>query len=182
MFCTFVCDFLNVWVNIICAHFSRIWALCMLVCLVLVCLFVSVCVCAGQSGWHGCQFGPRPASYIQTFTAVATVLCGSPDSLHSKNAHPQLIQVSLRANCASCRLRGRGARNAEQSGAFGVHHTSPPYYDAFDKFITSGFANDFERQVSALLKACWQQWKPASPLRRRLRGGAAWPSVDSSAR
>lgn len=36
---------------------------------------------------------------------------------HSENARPQLIQVSLRANCASCRLRGRGARNAEQSGA-----------------------------------------------------------------
>lgn len=34
-----------------------------------------------------------------------------------------------------------------------VHfHTSR--YDAFDEFITSGLANEFERRVSALLRAC----------------------------
>lgn len=31
---------------------------------------------------------------------------------------------------------------------------SPSHYNAFDEFITSGLANEFERQVSALLKAC----------------------------
>lgn len=90
---------------------------------------------------------------------------------HSKNAHPQLIQVSLRANCASCWLRGRRPRNAEHSGS----SASPPYYDAFDKFVMSGFANDFERQVSALFKARWQQLKACEP-------GAALLSVDNSAR
>lgn len=32
--------------------------------------------------------------------------------------------------------------------------TSPSHYNAFDEFIMSGLTNDFERQVSALLKAC----------------------------
>lgn len=28
------------------------------------------------------------------------------------------------------------------------------HYNAFDEFITSGLANEFERRVSALLRAC----------------------------
>lgn len=34
---------------------------------------------------------------------------------------------------------------------------SPSHYNAFDEIIMLGLPNDFERQVSALLKARWQQ-------------------------
>lgn len=131
----------------------------MLVCLVLVCLFVSVCVCVcvcvrGKAADMAANLARAQQATSKHSQLLRPSSVAVLTHFHSKNAQPQLIQVSLRANCASCQRRWRGARNAEQSGAFGVPHTSPPYYDAFDKFVMSGFANDFERQVSASLKAC----------------------------
>lgn len=50
---------------------------------------------------------------------------------------------------------------------------SPSHYGAFDKFITSGFANDSEKRVSALLKARCRRREAASG------GTVAPPNVDS---
>lgn len=92
----------------------------MLACLVLVCLFVCVCVCVCVRG-KTADMAANLARAQQATSEHSQLLQPSSVAVlthfHSKNAHPQLIPVSLRANGASCRLRGRGARNAEQSGA-----------------------------------------------------------------
>lgn len=66
------------------------------------CMFVCVLyVCASQSNWLinlvSCQLGPSPESHIQTFTAVATVLCGNPDTLSFCKTHSTINFDSIMA-------------------------------------------------------------------------------------
>lgn len=82
--------------------------------------------------------------------------------------HSQFVLNPLWAAYTSRRLYGVRAGNVGRRLL-----PSPSHYNAFDEFITSGLANEFERRVSALLGACWQQWKPASSPRWCLRCGAA---------
>lgn len=72
------------------------------------CAFVWMCVCVRTlivENWRSCQLGPGPGSHIQTFTAVATVLWGDPDTLSLWNTRSQLIHISLRDNSTLCWLR-----------------------------------------------------------------------------
>jgi len=134
---------------------------CLSVRVVWVFLYVCVFVCAVQNNWHCCQLGSCPRSHIQTFTAVGTIFCGNPGTLSLWNTCSQFILIPLSAKLKSCCLYGimwRRAGNTEERRFI----TSLSHYNAFDDFITSGLANEFERRVPALLRAGWQK-KPVSP-------------------